>query len=40
MPNKITHTQIYVLDQDEALDFYVGKLGFCLLYTSPSPRDS
>ena len=28
MPNKITHTQIYVLDQDQALDFYVGKLGF------------
>ena len=24
MPNKITHTQVYVLDQDEALDFYVG----------------
>jgi catechol 2,3-dioxygenase-like lactoylglutathione lyase family enzyme len=22
-----THSQIYVLDQDEALDFYVGKLG-------------
>src|ERR671916_1624628 len=28
MPNKITHTQVYVLDQDEALDFYIGKLGF------------
>ena len=28
MANKITHTQVYVLDQDEALDFYVGKLGF------------
>jgi catechol 2,3-dioxygenase-like lactoylglutathione lyase family enzyme len=27
MTNKITHTQVYVLDQDEALDFYVGKLG-------------
>jgi catechol 2,3-dioxygenase-like lactoylglutathione lyase family enzyme len=24
---KITHTQVYVLDQDEALDFYVNKLG-------------
>ncbi|MET8831346.1 VOC family protein [Streptomyces sp. NPDC004610] len=23
----ITHSQIYVLDQDEALAFYVGKLG-------------
>jgi catechol 2,3-dioxygenase-like lactoylglutathione lyase family enzyme len=24
---KITHSSIFVLDQDEALDFYVGKLG-------------
>jgi catechol 2,3-dioxygenase-like lactoylglutathione lyase family enzyme len=28
MANRITHTQVYVLDQDEALEFYVGKLGF------------
>ncbi len=28
MSNKVTHSQIFVLDQDEALDFYVGKLGF------------
>lgn len=28
MANKITHSQAYVLDQDKALDFYVGKLGF------------
>lgn len=27
MFNHITHSQLYVLDQDEALDFYVGKLG-------------
>ena len=27
MPTRISHTFIYVLDQDEALDFYVGKLG-------------
>lgn len=27
MFNHITHSQIYVLDQDQALDFYVGKLG-------------
>ena len=27
MVNDITHSQIFVLDQDEALDFYVGKLG-------------
>ncbi|MEU4693548.1 VOC family protein [Actinoplanes sp. NPDC023714] len=28
MFNAITHSQIYVLDQDEALGFYVGTLGF------------
>jgi catechol 2,3-dioxygenase-like lactoylglutathione lyase family enzyme len=28
MANRITHSQVYVLDQDEALDFYVGRLGF------------
>jgi predicted enzyme related to lactoylglutathione lyase len=27
MLNAITLSQIYVLDQDQALDFYVGKLG-------------
>jgi catechol 2,3-dioxygenase-like lactoylglutathione lyase family enzyme len=27
MLNRITHTFLHVLDQDEALDFYVGKLG-------------
>jgi catechol 2,3-dioxygenase-like lactoylglutathione lyase family enzyme len=27
MLNTITHSGIYVLDQDEALEFYVGKLG-------------
>lgn len=27
MLNAITHSQILVLDQDEALEFYVGKLG-------------
>ncbi|MET7682508.1 VOC family protein [Streptomyces sp. NPDC005423] len=27
MFNAITHSQIFVLDQDQALDFYVGKLG-------------
>jgi catechol 2,3-dioxygenase-like lactoylglutathione lyase family enzyme len=27
MLNAITISQIYVLDQDEALEFYVGKLG-------------
>ena len=28
MLTAITITQIYVPDQDQALDFYVGKLGF------------
>jgi catechol 2,3-dioxygenase-like lactoylglutathione lyase family enzyme len=27
MLNRISHTFLHVLDQDEALDFYVGKLG-------------
>ncbi|WBB78923.1 VOC family protein [Micromonospora sp. WMMD882] len=27
MMNAISRSQIFVLDQDEALDFYVGKLG-------------
>jgi catechol 2,3-dioxygenase-like lactoylglutathione lyase family enzyme len=27
MLKHITHTTLYVLDQDEALEFYVGKLG-------------
>src|ERR1044072_6404749 len=27
MVKQITHSQVYVLDQDEALEFYVGKLG-------------
>ena len=27
MINRITHTFLHVLDQDEALEFYVGKLG-------------
>ncbi|HYP48999.1 MAG TPA: VOC family protein [Thermoleophilaceae bacterium] len=27
MLKNITHSSVYVLDQDEALDFYVGKLG-------------
>ena len=27
MLTSLTHSQVYVLDQDEAVDFYVGKLG-------------
>ena len=28
MLTALSHSQIFVLDQDQALDFYVGKLGF------------
>jgi catechol 2,3-dioxygenase-like lactoylglutathione lyase family enzyme len=28
MGMRLTHTTIWVLDQDEALDFYTGRLGF------------
>jgi catechol 2,3-dioxygenase-like lactoylglutathione lyase family enzyme len=28
MINSISHTSLWVFDQDEALDFYVGKVGF------------
>jgi catechol 2,3-dioxygenase-like lactoylglutathione lyase family enzyme len=28
MIQKLSHTNLYVLDQDAALDFYVNKLGF------------
>ena len=30
MLKRITHTFIHVLDQDQALDFYVGKLGMVI----------
>ena len=30
MYNQINISHVFVLDQDEALDFYVGKLGFCV----------
>ena len=30
MLTQLTHTFIHVLDQDEALDFYVGKLGMAV----------
>ena len=34
MFNNITHHSIFVLDQDQALDFYVGKLGLEVRYDS------
>jgi catechol 2,3-dioxygenase-like lactoylglutathione lyase family enzyme len=38
MIQKMTHATVYVLDQDQAKDFYVDKLGFELKgdYTAPS----
>ena len=30
MPNRISHTFIHVLDQEQALEFYVGKLGMVI----------
>jgi catechol 2,3-dioxygenase-like lactoylglutathione lyase family enzyme len=30
MIDKLTHTTVWVLDQDEALDFYTRKLGFAV----------
>jgi predicted enzyme related to lactoylglutathione lyase len=37
MVNRLTHTNIFVLDFDVALDFYVNKLGFAIAmdYTAP-----
>lgn len=33
MIDKLTHTTVWVLDQDEALDFYTRKLGFAVTPT-------
>ena len=43
--DKLGTVVVPVSDQDRAVAFYVDTLGFekrtdCLLYTSPSPRDS
>ena len=35
MISKLTHTFIYVLDQEEALQFYTAKLGFNLIANIP-----
>lgn len=32
---RLTHTCVYVLDQDRALDFYTNKLGFKLVMDAP-----
>src|SRR5262245_8854562 len=38
MITRLTHTTIFVLDQDQALDFYVDKLGFtkAMDFTTPA----
>lgn len=35
----MSHTTIYVLDQDQARDFYVGKLGFEVKVDQSLPSD-
>ena len=40
MLKSITHTQVYVLDQDEALDFYVGKQPKQGPIEMPNPAES
>ncbi len=38
MITRLTHTTVFVLDQDQALDFYVNKLGFTksMDFTTPT----
>ena len=38
MQQSIAHIALVVRDYDEALDFYVGKLGFCLVEDSYQPE--
>ena len=35
MISKMTHTSVYVLDQDSAVDFYTNKLGFKIVKDIP-----
>lgn len=35
MITRMTHMNIYVLDQDSALEFYTKKLGFCVIVDAP-----
>lgn len=39
MITKMTHTSIYVLDQDSAIDFYTNKLGFKIITDVPMAND-
>src|SRR5262245_37298894 len=40
MQQAISHVALIVRDYDEALDFYVGKLGFKLLEDAPRPEQN
>lgn len=40
MISKITHSSVYVLDQDSAYDFYVNKLGFEVREDAPMGKDA
>ena len=40
MITKLTHTCVYVLNQDEAYDFYVNKLGFKVIMDVPMGPDA
>jgi len=37
MITRMTHTSIYVLNQDSAIDFYTNKLGFKVITDAPMP---
>ncbi len=40
MISKLTHMNIYVLDQQSALDFYTNKLGFKVITDVPMGKDA
>lgn len=40
MINRITHSSVYVLNQDSAYDFYVNKLGFEVRTDAPMGKDA
>ena len=40
MQLKIAHVALVVRDYDEALDFYIGKLGFLLIEDRPQPEQN
>src|SRR5947209_20577164 len=39
MITKMTHSTVYVLDQERAHDFYVNKLGFKIITDVPMPNN-